>query len=127
MRIDKAHKASIEKRKAANAKKQQKTSITHESVSIAEESYTNIWTDPNVKNLAGIVMLEFITDYIQHERKNAMEAFLNTREGHDRHTTVLRTQNDRKEAVRLAEAVKKSRDDAQEVLDRVINRPRKFD
>ena len=60
-------------------------------MSIVEESYMNIWTDPNVKNLAGIVMLEFITDYIQHERKNAMESFLNAREGYDRHTTVLRT------------------------------------
>ena len=77
--------------------------------------------------MAGIMMFEFIHDYIVHERKNALEAFLNSREGNTKRATVLKTQYDRREAVRLAEEVKKSRDAAQEVLDRVINRPRAHD
>ena len=46
-----------------------------------EPSEFNIWADPNVKNMAGIMMFEFIHDYIVYERKNALEAFLNSREG----------------------------------------------
>ena len=67
-----------------------------------EPSEFNIWADPNVKNMAGIMMFEFIHDYIVYERKNALEAFLNSREGNTKKATLLKTQHDRREAVRLA-------------------------
>ena len=54
--------------------------MTQESVTIETVS-ENIWTDPNVKNKAGVMMLEFIYDYVSHERKTAMEQFLKEREG----------------------------------------------
>ena len=44
-------------------------SITTEAVSVSE----NIWTDPYVKNVAGVMMLEFIYDHVSYERKTAME------------------------------------------------------
>ena len=47
-------------------------------------------------------MFEFIHDYIVNERKNALEAFLNSREGNTKKATLLKTQYDRREAVRLA-------------------------
>ena len=77
--------------------------------------------------MAGVMMFEFIHDYIVHERKNALEAFLNSREGNTKKATLLKTQYDRREAVRLAQEVKNSRDAAQEILEGVINRPRGFD
>ena len=46
--------------------------MTQESVTIEEVS-KNIWTEPYVKNKAGVMMLEFIYDYVSHERKAAME------------------------------------------------------
>lgn len=52
-------------------------SITTEAVSVSE----NIWTDPYVKNVAGVMMLEFIYDHVSYERKTAMEQFLKEREG----------------------------------------------
>ena len=79
-RIDRAHKASIEKRKEENTKKAQKTSMTQESVTVEAVS-ENIWTDPYVRNVAGVMMLEFIYDHVSHERKTAMEHFLKEREG----------------------------------------------
>ena len=54
--------------------------MTQESVTVEKVS-ENIWTDPNVKNKAGVMMLEFIHDYVSHERKTAMEQFLKEREG----------------------------------------------
>ena len=93
----------MERRKEENAKKAQKTSMTQETVTVEkkEEVSSNIWTDPNVKNVAGVMMLEFIYDYVSHERKTAMEQFLNERQGPG-NQTVLKTANERKEAVRLA-------------------------
>ena len=46
--------------------------MTQESVTVEAVS-ENIWTDPYVKNVAGVMMLEFIYDYVSHERKTAME------------------------------------------------------